>query len=200
MKRYDFVKTIDIIPSAYLIPKGGFANLDQIHTMYGSDLIALLSYDQTQFTDEGLASFTYWTLIGAYLVRGEKNDTHTMMDAAVYDIKSRKMLFRAPGISTIKSKATLVNLSEQLRKDALEGFKQASTDLIKNLDQQLTLFRAKVKEAPQDYKIVKTSGYTGGGSIDPLFLILAAVFCGLRLMPLKKTPLRNTHLSNEHVG
>ena len=37
-----------------------------------------------QFTDEGLASFAYWTIIGAYIIPGEKNDTHTMLDAVVY--------------------------------------------------------------------------------------------------------------------
>ena len=106
-KSYDFVKSIDQIPSAYLTSKGGYANLDQIRTMYGIDVIALISYDQTQFTDEGFTSLAYWTLIGAYVVRGEKNDTHTMVDASVYDIKSRKMLFRAPGISHIKVRQPL---------------------------------------------------------------------------------------------
>lgn len=75
-KKYDFVKSIELIPSAYLRKDGGFANLDQIRTMYGIDVITVLSYDQTQFTDEGLASITYWTIIGAYIIPGEKNDTH----------------------------------------------------------------------------------------------------------------------------
>ncbi len=151
-RKYKFVKSIEILPSAYLVPKGSFTNLDQIRTMYGIDVIALVSYDQTQFTDEGLASISYWTLIGAYIVPGEKNDTHTMVDAAVYDIKSRKMLFRAPGTSHIKGRATPVNLSEELRMDSLEGFNVASKDLVKNLDEQLKLFREKVKEAPQANK------------------------------------------------
>jgi len=99
----------------------------------------LLSYDQTQFTEEGLASITYWTIVGAYIIPGEKNDTHTMVDAAVYDIQSRKMLFRAPGISHIKGLSTPVNLNEELRDDSIEGFKEASVDVIKNLDLQLDL-------------------------------------------------------------
>ena len=60
--------------------------------MFGIDVIALVSYDIVQFTGEGLSSISYWTLVGAYAVRGEKNDTHTMIDAAVYDIASRKHL------------------------------------------------------------------------------------------------------------
>lgn len=177
-KKYEFVKSIDILPSAYLTPAGSFANLDQISTMYGIDVIALVSYDQAQFTDEGLASISYWTLVGAYIVPGEKNDTHTMIDAAVYDIKSRKMLFRAPGISNIKGRATPVNLSEQLREDSMDGFKVASEDMVNNLSEQLELFREKVKEAPQEYQINHKPGYVGGGSLDAVFLISVLIMSG----------------------
>lgn len=186
-KKYDFVKSIDLIPSAYLQPKGSFTNLDQIRTMYGIDVIALLSYDQTQFTDEGLASISYWTIVGAYVVPGEKNDTHTMVDASVYDIQSRKMLFRAPGVNLTKSKATPVNLSEQLRLDSSESFKAASQDLITNLDIQLGLFREKVKEMPTEYKVIHRPGYSGGGSLDGSFIILLGIFSGCGLWLKKRS-------------
>ncbi|MDQ6954018.1 MAG: rhombotarget lipoprotein [Mariprofundaceae bacterium] len=171
-KQNDFVKSIELIPSSYLQNKGSFTNLDQIRTMYGVDIITLLSYDQTRFTDEGFASFTYWTIIGAYIIPGEKNDTHTMVDATVYDIQSRKMLFRAPGVSHIKSNATPINLSEQLREDSVKSFDLASKDLIRNLDIQLELFKDKIKESPEEYQIIRTQGYTGGGSLDTSFLAL----------------------------
>lgn len=171
-KKYDFVKSIELIPSAYLRNEGSFANLDQIRTMYDIDVIALLSYDQTQFTDEGIASITYWTIIGAYVIPGERNDTHTMVDATVYDIQSRKMLFRAPGINHIKSKATPINLSEQLRADSVESFNLASKDLVANLETQLELFKDKVKEQPEEYQIIHKPGYTGGGSLDGNLAIL----------------------------
>ena len=180
-KQYDFVKSIEIISSAYLAPKGGFANLDQVRTMFDVDVIALVSYDQTQFTDEGVASITYWTVIGAYVIPGEKNDTHTMVDAAVYDIPSRKLLFRAPGVSHIKSKATPVNLSEQLRKDSLAGITDASTALITNLDESLTRFQERVKTSPQDYQVVKGAGYTGKSSLDGILVCLVLAIGGFRL-------------------
>src|SRR5438034_8705765 len=45
-KKYPFVKDIEIIPSAYLSPRGSFANLDQIKTMYGErDRAALIRPD-----------------------------------------------------------------------------------------------------------------------------------------------------------
>jgi rhombotail lipoprotein len=41
-KKHPFVKDMELIPSAYLTPGGSFANLNQIRTMYGVDVIALL--------------------------------------------------------------------------------------------------------------------------------------------------------------
>jgi len=173
-KKYPVVKDIEIIPSAYLTPRGSFANLDQIKTMYGITVIALLSYDQTQFTDEGSLTLAYATIVGAFVVQGEKNDTHTMLDAVIYDIPSRKMLFRAPGTSLVKGSATPINLSEQLRVDSEAGFNLAAREMISNLDLQLEAFRERAKEQPSEYKIQPTSQYRGGGALDALAMVLFA--------------------------
>ena len=178
-RKYPFIGAIEIIPSAYLKPQGSFANLDQIQTMYGVDAIALLAVDQVQFTDEGAASFLYWTIIGAYTIPGEKNTTHTMLDAVVFDIKSRKMLFRAPGVSEVRGSATPVNLSQELREDSMQGFDIAAQDMITNLDLQLGLFKEKIKQAPEEYKVVHRPGYTGGGSFSPWSVAVLVLIQGL---------------------
>ena len=183
-KKYPFVKNIEIIPSAYLTPGGSFANLDQIRTMLELDVIVLLSYDQVQFTDQTL-SFTYWTMAGPLVVPAQKNDTHTMLDAVVYDIQSRKMLFRAPGTSLINGSSMLVDQSQELRADGDKGFSEAAQSMIINLNEQLALFKEKLKERPEEYKVVQTptyiartssSGRSGGGSVDNVMLML---FVGL---------------------
>ena len=153
-KQYSFIKELKIVSSSYLKPGGSFANLDRVRSVYGVDVIALMSFDQTQFTDEGFASLTYWTLIGALIVPGEKNDTHTMVDTVVYDIKSRKLLFRAPGLSNIKGNSTPGYLGKNLHADSDKGFESAAKDMVINLDAQLALFRAKVKENPDEFKVV----------------------------------------------
>ncbi|MGH9896236.1 MAG: rhombotarget lipoprotein, partial [bacterium] len=180
-KKYPFVKAIELIPTAYLTPRGSFANLDQLRTMFGVDVIVLLSYDQAQFTDEGFLSLSYWTLVGAYLIKGEKNDTNTMMDAAVYDIPSRKMLFRAPGISRVKGTATPINLSEQLRQDSGAGFKEAAGNLVVNLEQELERFQERVKKSPEEIKVVHKPGYRGGGSLDAFAVVLLGGIAGYLL-------------------
>jgi rhombotail lipoprotein len=184
-KKYPFVKSIELIPTAYLRPKGSFTNLEQLRSMFGVDVIVLLSYDQAQFTDEGLLSLSYWTLVGAYIVKGEKNDTNTLMDAAVYDIPSHKMLFRAPGISSVKGTATPVNLGEQLRRDSDTGFKEAAGTLVVNLQQQLEAFQERVKTSPGEVQIVRKPGYTGGGSLDGFAVLLLAGMAGYLLWSAK---------------
>lgn len=140
-----FFRSIESVPSTYL-PKGGsFTNLDQVRTMTGIDVIALLSYDQVQFTDEGLLTLLYWTGIGWYLVPGEKNETNSTLDIAVYHTPSRNLLFRGLGKSRITGHATPVNLTEALRKDSNEGFREAAKMMIGNLQQQIELFKQNIK-------------------------------------------------------
>ncbi|MBN1957903.1 MAG: rhombotarget lipoprotein [Desulfuromonadales bacterium] len=181
-EQQDFISSIELIPSGYLTASGGFDNLEQIRTMYGLDVIALLSYDQVQNTDEGFMSLSYWTIIGAYMVRGEKNSTNTLLDAAVFHIPSKSLLFRAPGTSFVKGKATPVNLDEQLRKDAAEGLQLASAQMIDNLKIQLDLFKQKVKEQPEKYQVTYRPGSSYGGSIQTwlsLVMVAVGVFAGV---------------------
>ena len=179
-KELGFVSEIEVIPTEYLTRGGSFSNLEQIQTMYGIDIIALVSYDQVQFTDEGFLSLTYWTIIGAYVVSGEINDTSTMLDTVVYDIKSKKMLFRAPGTSQVEGNATPINLSEELRVDSIKGFNIAAEKMTNNLHLQLERFKEKIKQNPEQVNIVHRDGYSKTGGVLGLteltiFLLFAAV-------------------------
>ncbi|MFY3743504.1 rhombotarget lipoprotein [Anaeromyxobacter sp. Red801] len=179
-----YVKSVEIIPTAYLTPGGGFANLDQIRNMFGVDEIVLIAFDQVQFKDQGMATLTYWTLVGAYVVQGEKHDTRTLMDAVVLDIPSRKLLFRAPGTSVVKGRSTPVNESEELRQDRQHGFKLATAELITALDAQLTAFQERLKAQPDEVKVVRTAEYekraaaSGGGAVDAATLAILAALAG----------------------
>ena len=167
-KERPFIRSIEIIPTTYLKPGGGFANLGQLRTMLGIDVIALVAYDQIQHTDEDWASLSYLTIVGAFVVRGEKNDTSTMLDTSVFHIPSRKLLFRAPGTSQIKARATLVNHSEQLRKDAHLGMADANVQMIANLGRELDRFKKRVKEQPKQFKVSHAAGYHGAGNLGPV--------------------------------
>jgi len=173
-----FVEDIEIIPSAYLRAAGGFDNLDQVGAMFNVAVITLVGLDQLQHTHEGLLSLSYWTIVGAYLVRGEKNDTSTMLDAAVIDIRSRKLLFRAPGISVVKGSSTPINLSEQLRKDSQAGYSSAADQLVINLREELTQFRERIKTMPEAYTVEHKPGYQGGAAWPGWWVLLLLAWGG----------------------
>lgn len=135
------IAPIEVIPSSQLTPGGGFAELDRIKQELGIDLVVLVSYDQFQFSESARSSWTYWTLVGAYVVPGEKNETRTVMDAVVYDIPTRSMLFHASGIDSKKGSSTPVELEKKLRAASEEGFQRAVDDLVGKLDTALAAFQ-----------------------------------------------------------
>jgi rhombotail lipoprotein len=180
-KSLPFVQSIEIIPTTYLRPGGGFENLDQLRAMLGIDVVALVAYDQTQTSNDTEASLAYWTIVGAYLVEGQRNSTHTLMEAVVYDIPSRSLLFRAPGTSSVKNHATLIRNEYELRKSSLQSFDEASIQMTSNLAHELELFKVRAKEAPQTVRIEHKPGYTGGGTLDGAFAGMVALIVLARL-------------------
>jgi rhombotail lipoprotein len=174
-----FVQSIEIIPTTYLRPGGGFENLDQLRAMMGIDVIALLAYDQTQSSNETEAGITYWTIVGAYLVPAQRNSTNTLMEAVVYDIPSRSLLFRAPGTSAIQNHSTLFRADYFLEQASAKGIEDASAQMTVNLAQELEFFKTRAKTEPQSIRIEHRPGYTGGGALDGWFAAaLLAVLLG----------------------
>jgi len=184
-KGRDYIDRIEIVPTTYLRPGGSFANLDQVRNLLGVDVIALVAYDQVQFTDENVLALSYWTIVGAYLFHGNKNDTQTLLEAAVYDIRSQHLLFRAPGASSVQGGSAAVYVTENLRADSTKGFDLAVTDLVGNLKTQLEDFRTRVKQSPDTLAHIEHQpGYTGAGALGGGF------FAALALLSLVRQPWR----------
>ncbi len=135
------IAAVEVLSPSHLNPAGGFAELDRLKQAYGLDLIALVSYDQFQFSESGTSSWTYWTVVGAYVVEGEENETRTLMDAVVYDIPSRTMLFTASGQSAVRESSTPLDAERALRETSAKGFEQAADDLVLNLEPALAKFQ-----------------------------------------------------------
>lgn len=178
--QYDFIGAIEVIPSNYLRARGGFDNLDQVGRMFNVDVMVLVSYDQIRFNDVNRLAVLYWTVVGAYLVKGDRYDVETLLDAAVFDVHSRKLLFRAPGTSQVKGSSTLAGYSQEVRGAQNDGYGQAVAQLIPNLQTQLAGFRQRVKSDP-GIQIERSPGASGGGHGGagdlgwPVALLLAAV-------------------------
>jgi rhombotail lipoprotein len=144
-KAHEGIGHLEVVPTPYLEPGGSFANLDQVRALLGFDLVVLLSYNQAQFTESTRASWTYLTVVGPFLIEGEKNDTRTLVDAVIYDIRSRALLFRAAGESTVKGRSSPLNVDRKRRKFAAAGFEKATDSLIANLNTALAQFEQQAK-------------------------------------------------------
>lgn len=163
-----FIGGIEVIPDAYLRPKGGFDNLEQVARMFGVDVVCLLSYDQVQYLENNAASVLYWTLVGAYVIPATRYSTHTLLDAAVFDVKSRRLLFRAPGTSEIEGHRAPA-AAQAFQRESLEGgFNRAVDSLIPALQVELDRFRERVKADPT--VVVQHPPGARGGSLDLLGL------------------------------
>jgi rhombotail lipoprotein len=127
--------------------------------MYGVDVMALASVDQIQYTDPRWYSFTYLSVVGAYVLPGDANDTRTLIDAAVYDVASHTFLLRAPGQSQVKGSSTWAHREVQLREHSGKGLQLAMTDLAKNLDAEVAAFKAEVASGDRkDVDVVDRKG------------------------------------------
>lgn len=194
-KEHKAIGNLQVVPAAYLQPNGSFGNLEQLRASLGLDLMVLLSYDQAQFTERTRASWTYLTIIGPMLIQGEKNDTRTVVDAVVYDIPSRALLFRAAGESTVKGRSSPLNVQNKRRKFAANGFGKATDSLITNLTASLNRFEEQARNGtvqgpgtpaiamynPQGERITSSGGGGwGGGAISyfalfPLAMVILAL-------------------------
>jgi rhombotail lipoprotein len=158
-----------IIPSLYLAKGGGFEDLGQVARSFGVDVVALVSVDQVQFSSPRWYAWTYWTLVGAYMVKGDKNDTTTLVDAAVYHVPTRTFLFRAGAVGTAKGSSTWSNREDAFRQQSRESLKLAMTHLSTSLDQGVTGFKKDLlKGARKDVLLVDKEGNPlGSAAYDP---------------------------------
>ena len=166
-----FVASIDVIPDAYLARAEGIQGMQQVASIFGVDAMALVSYDQLAMSAERDSALLYWTVVGALLVKGNSNKVHTMVDTAVFDVHSARLLFRAPGIHQNRSNATLIDDAMERRKLGISGFSEATDDMIVNLDAELEELRSAAKNGER-VQVAWRAGSGGGGSVGILLFII----------------------------
>jgi len=167
----DYVQSIEVIPDAYMASTRGTTGLQQVAALYGADVMALVSYDQMSFSGERDSALLYWTIVGMMVVKGNSNEVQTMIDTAVFDVATTKLLFRAPGTHTDQRNVTLLESGQDLRRLRSAGFTAATEDMIGNLDTALEGFRAAV-ESGERAEVEWREGSGGGGAVAPLLLLV----------------------------
>ncbi len=174
--KHRFIESINIIPSVYLRGGKGFDTLDQVARMHDVDVMALVSYDQMTQSLHNNAALLYWTIVGMYVIPGNENSIKTFVDTAVFDVRSRKMLLRAPGINSLRKRSTAIGVDSVMTEKSMQGFNLAFDDMISNLDAELLRFKSRAK-AGRVATIQHREGYSGGGSLGGglLFLLLMVI-------------------------
>lgn len=175
----DYVQHIEVIPDTYLRSSNGVEGMQQVARLYGVDVMALVSYDQVSVSSDTKASFLYWTIVGAYVIEATKNEVQTFVDTAVFDVRTAKLLFRAPGVDKTTDKSSAIESTEAARKQGQESFTAAMTAMTGNLGMELVRFEERVAENPQLAELQWKEGYGGMGRFDGLLLavlILLAIY------------------------
>ncbi len=177
-----YVSHIEVIPETYLRSSRGMTSMQQVARLYAVDVMALVSYDQIGMSTDKEASFFYWTIVGAYIVKGTENEVQTFVDTAVFDVGSRQLLFRAPGTDNRRRRATAMEVQYDLREDRGKSFDAASGQMVSNLAQELVRFEERLKQEPELAEVKWKRG-RGGGSIGPGVLCALLAMALLRLLP-----------------
>lgn len=160
----EFVAEIVVIPDYYLTGTRGFEGLEGVQRLYNVDLMALVSYDQVTNQDVNAWSIAYWTIAGAYVVKGSRYDVATLVDLAVIDPASRSLVLRAGGTNTRHGNATMIAESSQVRASSDAGFSAATSEMIEHFDQALDKFQSDVRAGTANVRVVRTGGSASGGS------------------------------------
>lgn len=139
------VSTIEIIPELYLKKGNGFATIEQVADMYKVDIMALVSYEQVEIHENNRSSLAYFTILGAAMVKGDVTEFQTYVDTAIFDVKTRTLLFRASGVDSVSREHTAYGFEKDNRLMRLNSFSQASNKMTSNLKIELELFRTKIR-------------------------------------------------------
>lgn len=174
-----FVSSIEVVPETYLSRAEGLEGMRQVASVFGVDAVALVSYDQLSLSGERDSAILYWTVVGALVVKGNSNEVHTMIDTAVFDVSSSKLLFRAPGAHRERQNSTFMDNAQKLRKLRVDGFSNATDDMIANLNVELEELRVAAKKGERVQLAWRDDRGDGGGGSTGMIMIATLVYGAL---------------------
>lgn len=171
----DYVSDIHIIPEHYVHAQRGVGALSAVARLYDVDVIALVGFDQVARSRERDSAVLYWTLVGAYVVKGTEHRIHTMIDTAVLDVASGRLLLRAPGFSERSSNVTLSDSRRELAHSADADLDAATDDMIAGLALELSRFETRLADGAADGVVAHWQPGSGGGAGGPWTLVTLLV-------------------------
>ncbi len=180
----EYIDHIEVIPDTYLRSSNGFDGMQQVARLYGVDVMALVSYDQVSVSEDRKSSLLYWTIVGAYIIKGTENEVQTFVDTAVFDVATRKLLFRAPGTDQLQTRSTAIESAEAVRKGRAVSFSMAMDNMTNNLSAELETFEERMQEDKTLAQVSWDKSRGGGGSVSlTLVMLLLLAILRNRLVP-----------------
>jgi rhombotail lipoprotein len=177
-----FVNEIVIIPDYYLAQRRGFEGLEGVQRLYGVDVMALVSYDQAVHGDENGWSLGYVTIVGAFVLKGDRYDISTLVDLAVVDPLSRSLVLRAGGVDVRHGNSTLIDADRETRDAGVQGFGAATDQMIEHFDVALAHMETEVRAGKANVRVVNKSnnmvpsrGGGGAGALSWTWVTLLAL-------------------------
>jgi rhombotail lipoprotein len=160
-----YVAGAQSIPPMYLQPKGGVNNLEQVAEQFDLDVIVILGASQFQKLGRNpLAAFMDVAVIGAFVIPGNSVDTSTVLEAAIYHVPSRALIFRTDGADTKSSRSTLYGSAQSAQDDAVTSIEDASQKLVVSIADALVGFeKFDVTKASEIRPIAATTGKNDDG-------------------------------------
>ncbi len=194
-----YVQSIEIIPDNYFSNSNSQDQLNQIRQLYQLDVIALVSYDQIVNRKENLLALTYLTIVGNYIFPGSHFNVSTLIDMALIDLDSKRLLFRAAGTHGSKGVSAEAYTRHRYDKHQNNNFSAAMSKLKINLSHELQNFesRLRAKDPNDDIKVVAKKGYELSVNRDILIFLLMVT-----LLKFVRKISRNNRLStiNPHIS
>jgi rhombotail lipoprotein len=182
-KSRPYVTEIVPIPDYYLRANGrdGLTQIEQVSRLNQLDLFALVSYDQITDSSMNKSSLAYLTILGAYFVRGDRDETHTLLDLAVVDPRTRLLVLRSGGTSSLGGNTTLIEADRHESAQRSRGFELAAANLVENFQRELTDFEGRVRAGTAPVKVTHREKVAGGGSgaLDPALLLFLSALLGM---------------------
>jgi rhombotail lipoprotein len=182
-----FVAEIVTIPDYYLANSHGFEGLEAVQRLYGVDLMALVSYDQVAHKEDNDWSLGYLTIVGAYVLKGTRNDESTLVDLAVVDPATRSLVLRAGGTDTRHDNSTLIDAARESRSASNESFSAATNQMIEHFDAALTTFEQDVRAGKANVRIVTRDGvaHSGAGALNWFWILVLTPLAAARVIGRK---------------
>jgi rhombotail lipoprotein len=172
-----FVADITVIPDYYLGARRGFEGLRGVQRLYGVDVMALVSYDQVTHEDQNVWSIAYMTILGAYVVKGERHDISTLVDLAVVDPRTQSLVLRAGGTNNRHGAAAPIDAARETRIASGGGFDTATDEMLRHFDAALVRFEQEIRAGHAQVRIAQRPGASptsGGGAIGAWDVVVLA--------------------------